>query len=140
MNAVLGCRRGCLAASKADTVVQAIWEAWLYVTPMPWSQEAEENACLQPTPIPRELLAVTNAYFMLMIVTYGNTATRYEPMTAAYKEIDVTIRIRSNRYYSAEYRIAVRPTIRPRSEYEANIRYSPTFNSLHLTYINDDLT
>src|SRR6218665_2998331 len=47
-------------------------------------------------------------------------------MTAAYKETDVTIRIRSNRYYSAEYRIAVHPTIRPRSEYEANIRYSPT--------------
>jgi len=66
-----------LAASKADTVVQAIWEAWLYVTPMPWSQEAEENAWLQPTPIPKELLAVTNAYFMLMIVTYGNTTTRY---------------------------------------------------------------
>src|SRR6218665_1872571 len=49
--------------------------------------------------------------------TYGTTATRYEPMTAAYKETDVTIRIRSNRYYSAEYRIAVNPTIRPRSEY-----------------------
>ena len=47
-------------------------------------------------------------------------------MTAAYKETDVTIRIRSNRYYSAEYRIAVNPTIRPRSEYEANIRYSPS--------------
>src|SRR6218665_2291253 len=60
-------------------------------------------------------------------VTYGNTATRYEPMTAAYKETDVTIRIRSNCYYSAEYRIAVHPTIRPRSEYEANIRYSPNY-------------
>ena len=31
---------------------------------------------LQRTPIPRELL--TNAYFMLMIVTYGNTTTRYD--------------------------------------------------------------
>src|SRR6218665_1715415 len=49
-------------------------------------------------------------------------------MTAAYKETDVTIRIRSNRYYSAEYRIAVHPTIRPRSVYEANIRYSPIIN------------
>src|SRR6218665_2414595 len=60
MNAVLGCRRGCLAASKADTVVQAIWEAWLYVTPMPWSQEAEENAWLQPMPISKELLSGCN--------------------------------------------------------------------------------
>jgi len=50
-------------------------------------------------------------------------------MTAAYKETDVTIRIRSNRYCSAEYRIAVHPTIRPRSEYEANIRYSPKINT-----------
>src|SRR6218665_1424475 len=54
------------------------------------------------------------------------TATPPLAMTAAYKETDVTIRIRPNRYYSAEYRIAVHPTIRPRSEYEANIRYSPT--------------
>src|SRR6218665_54963 len=52
-------------------------------------------------------------------------------MTAAYKETDVIIRIRPNRYYSAKYRIDVHPTIRPRSEYEANIRYSPT---LHLTF------
>ena len=56
------------------------------------------------------------------------TATPPLAMTAAYKETDVTIRIRSNRYYSAEYRIAVHPTIRPRSEYEANIRYSPIYN------------
>ena len=49
-------------------------------------------------------------------------------MTAAYKETNVTIRIRSSHYYSAEYRIAVHPTIRPRSEYEANIRYSPNRN------------
>src|SRR6218665_1679839 len=39
-------------------------------------------------------------------------------MTAEYKETDVTIRIRPNRYYSAEYRIAVHPTIRP----EANTK------------------
>src|SRR6218665_1724438 len=58
------------------------------------------------------------------------TATPPLAMIAAYKETDVTIRIRSNLYYSAEYRIAVHPTIRPRSEYEANIRYSPTFNIL----------
>src|SRR6218665_1797008 len=50
-------------------------------------------------------------------------------MIAAYKETDVTIRIRPNRYYSAEYRIAVHPTIRPRSEYEANIRYSPRLDA-----------
>ena len=50
-------------------------------------------------------------------------------MTAQYKETDVTIRIRSDRYYSAEYRIAVNPTIHPRSEYEANIRYSPNTNA-----------
>src|SRR6218665_1130910 len=56
------------------------------------------------------------------------TATPPLVMTAAYKETDVTIRIRSNRYYSAEYRIAVHPTIRSRSEYEANIRYSPSYN------------
>src|SRR6218665_1870347 len=80
---------------------------------------------LQPTPIPRELLAVTNAYFMLMIEL--PTATPPLAMTAAYKETDVTIRIRSDCYYSAEYRIAVNPTIRPRSEYEANIRYSPIY-------------
>jgi len=54
------------------------------------------------------------------------TATPPRAMTAAYKETDVTIRIRSKRYYSAEYRIAVHPTIRPRSEYEANIRFSPS--------------
>jgi len=48
-----------LATSKANTVVQAIGEApWLKLTPMPWSQEAEENATLQPTPTPKELLAV----------------------------------------------------------------------------------
>src|SRR6218665_2521444 len=74
---------------------------------------------------PRELLAVTNAYFMLMIELHVPTATPPLAMTAAYKETYVTVRIRSNRYYSAEYRIAVHPTIRPRSEYEANIRYSP---------------
>jgi len=50
-----------LAASKADTIVLAANNTH------PWSQEAEENACLQPTPIPRELLAVTNAYVMLII-------------------------------------------------------------------------
>jgi len=103
-------------------VVQAIREDWLQLTARLWFQEAEENACLQPTPIPRELLAITNAFFMLMI----ELPTATLAMTAAYKETDVTIRIRSNRYYSAEYRIAVNPTIRPRSEYEANIRYSPT--------------
>ena len=57
------------------------------------------------------------------------TATPPLAITAAYKETDVTIHIRSNRYYSAEYRIAVHPTIRPRSEYEANIRYSPNLHS-----------
>ena len=61
------------------------------------------------------------------------TATPPLAMTAAYKETDVTIRIQSNRYYSAEYRIAVHPTIRPRSEYEANIRYSPSFYTLYFT-------
>src|SRR6218665_1601751 len=55
-------------------------------------------------------------------------------MTAAYKETDVTIRIRPNRYYSAEYRIAVHPTIRPRSEYEANIRYSPSNKVMYNMY------
>jgi len=49
-------------------------------------------------------------------------------MTATYAETDVTIRIRSNRYYSAEYRIAIHPTIRPQSEYKANMRYSPSSN------------
>ena len=52
------------------------------------------------------------------------TATPPLVMTAAYKETDVTIGIRSNRYYSAEYRIAVHRTIRPQSKYEANIRCS----------------
>src|SRR6218665_370950 len=118
---------------KSMTVVQAIGEAWLQLTARPWSQEAEENACLQPTPIPREPLAVTNAYFMLMIEL--PTATPPLAMTAAYKETDATIRIRSNRYYSAEYRIAVYPTIQPQSEYEANIRYSPTFNILKVSFI-----
>jgi len=37
-----------------------------------------------------------------------------------------TIRIRSDRYYLAEYQIAIWFTIRPRSEYEANIRVSPS--------------
>jgi len=114
-------------------VVQAIGEAWLQLTAGSWSQEAEENACLQPTPTLRELLAVTNAYFMSMIELH--TATPPLAMTAAYKETDVTIRIRSNRYYSAEYRIAVHPTIRPRSEYDANIRYSPNYNYLKLIHI-----
>ena len=91
----------------------------------PWSQEAEENAWLQPTPIPMELLAVTNAYFMLMIEL--PTATPSLAMAAAYAEANVTIRIRSNRYYSSEYRIAIHPTIRPRSDYEVNIRYSPNY-------------
>src|SRR6218665_1498039 len=52
-------------------------------------------------------------------VTHGNTATRYDR------------RIQRNRcHYSYSVqsllfsRIAVHPTIRPRSEYEANIRYS----------------
>src|SRR6218665_3198908 len=98
-------------------------EDWLQLTARLWFQEAEENACLQPMPIPRELLAITKAFFMLMIEL--PTATPPLAMTATYKETDVTICIRSNRYYSAEYRIAVNPTIRPRSEYEANIRYSP---------------
>jgi len=31
------------------------------------------------------------------------TATPPLAMTAAYKETDVTVRIRSNRYYSAKY-------------------------------------
>src|SRR6218665_690162 len=79
----------------------------------------------------REPLAVTNAYFMLMIEL--PTATPPLAMIAVYKETDVTIRIRSNLYYSAEYRIAVHPTIRPRSEYEANIRYSPKIYSIQLT-------
>ena len=92
-------------------MVQAIGEAWLQLTARPWSQEAEENVCLQPTPIPREFLAVSNAYFMLMIEL--PTATPPLAMTAAYVETDVTIRIRSNRYYSAEYRIVVHPTIWP---------------------------
>ena len=111
-------------------MVQAIGEAWLQLTAGSWSQEAEENACLQPMPIPGDLLAVTNAYFMLMIEL--PTATPPLPMTAAYKETDVTIRIRSNLYYSAEYRIAVHPTIWPRSEYEANIRYSPNIYGFNL--------
>jgi len=34
-------------------------------------------------------------------------------MAASYAETDVTIRIQSNRYNSAEYRIAIHPTIRP---------------------------
>ena len=88
----------------------------------PWSQEAEENAWLQPTPIPKELLPVTNAYFMLMI----ELPTATPPLATAAAYAEVTIRIQSNRYYSAEYQIAIHPTIRPRSEYEANIRYSPT--------------
>jgi len=57
------------------------------------------------------------------------TATLPLKMAAAYADADVTIRIRSNRYYPAKYRIAIQcihPTIRPRSEYEVNIRYSPT--------------
>src|SRR6218665_72909 len=61
------------------------------------------------------------------------TATPPLAMTAAYKETDVTIRIRPNRYYSAEYRIAVHPTIRPQSEYEANIHYSPNPNERSFT-------
>jgi len=65
-------------------VVQAIGEAWLQLTAGSWSQEAEENACLQPTPKLRELLAVTNAYFMSMIELH--TATPPLAMTAAYKE------------------------------------------------------
>src|SRR6218665_1461944 len=89
------------------------------------SQEAEENARLEPTPIPMELLAVTNAYFMLMIEL--PTATPSLAMAAAYAEANVTIRIWSNRYYTAEYRIAINPTIRPRSKYEANIRYNPRY-------------
>ena len=56
-------------------------------------------------------------------------------MTAAYKETDVTIHIRSDRYYSAEYRIAINPTIRPRSEYEANIRYSPNICNIYIYII-----
>src|SRR6218665_1676392 len=64
------------------------------------------------------------------------TATPPLAMTAAYKETYVTIRIRSNRYYSAEYRIAVHPTIRPRSEYEANIRYSPNIYIYIYIYIS----
>src|SRR6218665_1418001 len=63
------------------------------------------------------------------------TATPPLVMTPAYKETDITIRIRSNRYYSAEYRIAVHPTIRSRSEYEANIRYSPNSNYCSLCYL-----
>ena len=39
-----------------------------------------------------------------------------------------TIRIRADCKYSSEYRIVIWSTIRPRSEYEANIRYSPSFN------------
>jgi len=35
-----------------------------------------------------------------------------------------TIRIQSDRYYLAEYQIAIWPTIRPRSEYEMNIGYT----------------
>src|SRR6218665_1266020 len=71
---------------------------------------------------------------MLMIEL--STATPPLAMTAAYKETYVTIRIRSNRYYSAEYRIAVHPTIRPRSEYEANIRYSPSNNNNNINNNN----
>jgi len=29
------------------------------------------------------------------------------------------------RYYSAEYRIVIRPAIQSRTKYEANVRYSP---------------
>ena len=75
------------------------------------SQEAEDNAWLQPEPIPKELLAVTNASIMLTIEL--PTATPPLAMAAAYAEADVTIHIRSNRYYLAEYRIAIHPTIRP---------------------------
>jgi len=39
-----------------------------------------------------------------------------------------TILIRCDRYYSVEYRKAIWSTIRLRSEYEANIRYSPDEN------------
>ena len=45
------------------------------------------------------------------------TATPPLAMAAAQAETDVIIRIRCNRYYSAEYRIAIHRTIRPRSEY-----------------------
>src|SRR6218665_58671 len=106
---VPGDRRGCLATSKADTVVQAIGEAWLQLTSL--SQEAEGNAWLQPKPIHKELLAVSNASIMLTIEL--PTATPPLAKATAYAQADVTIRIRSNRYYLAEYRIAIHPTIRP---------------------------
>src|SRR6218665_497587 len=66
------------------------------------------------------------AYFMLMIEL--PTATSPLPVAAAYAEADVTIRIRSNRYYWAEYRIVIHHTIWPPSKYEVNIRYSNSFN------------
>ena len=47
-------------------------------------------------------------------------------LTALEKTASCTIRIRSGKHYSAEYEYSIRPTIRGRSEYEANIRYSPT--------------
>jgi hypothetical protein len=52
-------------------------------------------------------------------------------ITATDAETDFTwptIRIWSNRYYSAEHRIAIWSAMRPRSEYEANIRYSRSVN------------
>src|SRR6218665_2496218 len=120
---------------------------------MPWSKDAGGDAWLQPNPIlwsrqwgawlqPAACALVpggrlqTNTdsletfgcnqriFYVNDRVHYGNTKLA---KVAAYAEADVTIRIRSSHYYSAEYRIAIHPTIRPRSEYEANIRYSPTW-------------
>src|SRR6218665_1701340 len=107
---------GCLVATKADTAVQAIGkvigEAWLHPCPCPRRQK-RMLLVEKSWPIPKELLAVTSAYFMLII------ELPVLAMASAYAEVNVTIRIRSNRYYSAEYQIAIHTTIRPQSEYES---------------------
>jgi len=51
-----------------------------------------------------------------------------------------TIHVQTNysysfwRNYSSEYEYSIRTTIRHRSEYEANIRYTPTLNTRELCF------
>ena len=71
-----------------------------------------------------------------MLIIELPTATLQLPVVAGYTKADFTIRILSNCYYSAEYRIAIHPTIRPRSEHGANIWCSPSTMIIKKTTIN----
>jgi len=99
---------GCLAATNTHALVPG-----------------DRTECLAATTLtPKERILYVNHR-----VTRGNTATReslWPPHTQKQMLLFVFGPIATIR---REYRIAIHPTIRTRSEYEANIRCSPTGNT-----------